>query len=394
MKDQSKNNGIANVIWLGLASLLNDISSEMILPILPQLITGAGGTGIALGLIGGLRDSAAELLKVFFGRLSDKFGERKFFIYSGYATSAIFKLFLIFARTWYVIFGLVGLERLGKAIRTSPRDALITQTLPNNVGKGFGIHRAFDTLGAIGGSALAFYFVWHWHTTATFIIVLAAIISLISIVPLIPVTDTPAPQPLPNGQEKLRFSDFVPPFKLFTLIATIFSYSRISYLFFVVDAQQVLSTISPLQTAMLLYVLFNIFYTLFAIPCGMLSDKIGRWRMLVLGYALFALMLFGFVIAQSITAFISCFILYGIALAIIQVAHKAYAADLAPAHLKATYLGTFESITGLAILTTGGLSGYAWDKLSHHAVFVGTGALALTACVLMIVYKEKLSIAR
>ncbi len=393
MDEQPKKNGIANVVWLGFSSLLNDLSSEMILPILPQLITGAGGTGIALGLIGGLRDSAAELLKVFFGRLSDKFGSRKFFIYSGYVTSAIFKLFLIFARTWYVIFGLVGLERLGKAIRTSPRDALITQTLPNNVGKGFGIHRAFDNLGAIGGSVLAFYFVWHWNMGATTIIVLAALLSLISLLPLAKVTETQAPVPPPNGIQKLKFVDFVPQFKLFTLIATLFSCSRISYMFFVVDAQQVLTTISPLQTAMLLYVLFNIFYTLFAIPFGILSDKIGHWHMLVAGYALFALMLFGFRFAQTIPEFIACFITYGIALAIVQVAHKAYAAALAPAHMKATYLGMFESVTGLAILATGAISGYAWDKFSHHGVFVATGVLALAACVLMIRYKKALLVA-
>ena len=115
--------------------------------------------------------------------------------------------------------------------------------------------------------------------------------------------------------------------------------------------------------------------------------------MLVAGYALFALMLFGFRFAQTIPEFIACFITYGIALAIVQVAHKAYAAALAPAHMKATYLGMFESVTGLAILATGAISGYAWDKFSHHGVFVATGVLALAACVLMIRYKKALLVA-
>jgi MFS family permease len=394
MEEHQQKNGVANVLWLGCASLLNDLSSEMILPILPQLIIGAGGTGLALGLIGGLRDSAAELLKFLFGHLSDNHANRKFFIYSGYLTSALFKLFLIFARTWYFIFGLVGLERIGKAIRTSPRDALIMQTLPHNVGKGFGIHRAFDNLGAIGGSLLAFYFVWHLNLSATTIIIFAAFLSALSLLPLIKVTE-PSTPPLPtNGIQKLRYADFIPEFKLFTLIATIFSLSRISYMFFVVDAQQVLATISPLQTAMLLYVLFNIFYTIFALPFGMLSDKIGYWRMLVMGYALFTLMLFGFRYATTISSFIACFILYGTALAIVQVAHKAYVAQIAPPHLTATYLGMFESVTGVAILATGALGGYAWDAFSHHGVFVGAGILALVSCILMIVYRKKLLIHR
>src|SRR3972149_995891 len=158
-----KNNSFHNVIRLGFTSFLNDTSSEMILPILPLSITGMGGGGLALGLIGGLRESAAELLKAPIGHWSDRIKQRKVFIYAGYLTSSLFKLFLLLATSWQQVFVLIGMERMGKALRTAPRDALITSSAPNMIGTGFGIHRTFDNLGAIVGSVLVFYFLWQWR---------------------------------------------------------------------------------------------------------------------------------------------------------------------------------------------------------------------------------------
>ncbi len=377
-----------NIILLGITSFLNDISSEMILPILPLLITSVGGTGIALGLIGGLRDSAAEVLKFFFGHLSDSIGKRKIFVYWGYITSAFFKVFLIMANSWQFIFALVGLERLGKALRTAPRDALITQTMPKNIGKGFGIHRAFDTLGAIGGSILVFFLVWKWNISLTIIILIAAAISLTSAFPLRYVKEEAySPQTLDNIKNSHHFSS---EFKLFVAIAAIFSLSHISYMFFIVHAQQELTMPSPILTSMLLYVLFNIFYTLGAIPFGILSDKIGRWTMMVTSYILFVITLFGFMLASTLATFMGCFILYGIALAIIQVNQKAYASDLSPAILKATALGFFESITGIAMFISSLLAGILWDRTTHHNVFLLAGILAMIAAGLLVIFRKKL----
>jgi len=390
--NNQQKNGLANVMWLGLSSFLNDLSSEMILPILPLIITNVGGTGLALGLIGGLRDSAAEVLKAIFGKLSDKKGERKTFIYAGYLTSSLFKLALLVARSWQLIFILVGLERLGKAIRTAPRDALITQTMPHNIGRGFGIHRTFDTLGAIAGSLLVFYLVWQWNYGTFGIIAIAATLSLISVLPLAKVTEAP------NGQHhepEIVASDgqktFSPAFIRFTCIAAFFSLARVSYMFFLVHAQAVLGGSAPLRTSMLLYVLFNIFYTMGAIPFGILSDAIGRWTMIIIGYLCFSGTLFGFAFATSLPMLIGCFVLYGISLAIIQVTHKAFAADLGAENVKATVLGTFESVTGVAIFVSGIGAGLLWEVMGHPLIFAGAGAIALIAVMLMVFWKSSLT---
>lgn len=371
-----------NILMLGITSFFNDIGSEMILPILPLLITSVGGSGLAIGLIGGLRDSAAEALKAIFGLWSDRLTKRMPFIFSGYLMSGFFKLLLTFASSWPVILLLVGFERIGKALRTAPRDALITQSLPQQIGKGFGIHRALDTLGAILGSIITFILVWQWNLSFAIIIPLAALISFVSIFPLFKITEPP--QTTTTAQPVANFKHFSPAFIRFTTIASLFSLSHVSYMFFILHAQSEINHQSSILFSMLLYVLFNIFYSACATPFGILSDKIGRLKMIVGGYSLYAITMFMLVIASSIQLFSFCFILYGIALAIINVNHKAYAADLSSPQHKATALGTFEAVTGLVILLANITVGFLWDQLLHHQIFVCTGTIALCAAILLI----------
>ena len=150
----------ANILLLGVVSFLNDLSSEMILPILPMFIIVLGGTGGIVGLIGGLQESVSSILKVFSGYWSDRKGKRKIFVASGYLTSAGFKLLLSFATLWQYILVFVSFERVGKGLRTAPRDAIIANSMPEARGKGFGIHRALDTAGAIAGSLVVLLLLW------------------------------------------------------------------------------------------------------------------------------------------------------------------------------------------------------------------------------------------
>ena len=147
-----------NVILLGVVSFLNDISSEMIMPILPMFLTALGGTGIVIGLVGGLMESISSILKVISGYLSDKIGKRKIFISFGYFTSAICKLFLAFSKIWQQVLIFSSLERTGKGLRTAPRDAILADSMPKERGRGFGIHRAMDTSGAVLGSIIVFIY--------------------------------------------------------------------------------------------------------------------------------------------------------------------------------------------------------------------------------------------
>lgn len=170
----------ANVLLLGIVSFLNDLSSEMIMPILPMFITALGGTGLIVGLIGGLRDSISSILKVFAGYWSDKSGKRKAFVSSGYLTSALFKLFLPLSIVWQHILIFASLEWIGKGLRTAPRDAIIADSIPKERGKGFGIHRAMDTSGAVAGSIVVFLLFWFFGFSFKSIILIAAILAFLS----------------------------------------------------------------------------------------------------------------------------------------------------------------------------------------------------------------------
>lgn len=174
----------ANILLLGFVSFFNDLSSEMIMPILPMFIKSLGGAGLIIGLIGGLRDSVSSILKVLCGYWSDRTGKRKIFVSSGYLTSSVFKLFLAFSKSWQHVLIFAGLERTGKGLRTAPRDAIIADSMPEEKGKGFGIHRALDTSGAILGSIIVFLLFWFKGFDFKSIILFAAIISFISLIPL------------------------------------------------------------------------------------------------------------------------------------------------------------------------------------------------------------------
>ena len=318
-KIAKKDNLKQNVILLGLVSFLNDLSSEMILPILPRFITLLGGSSLAIGLIGGLMESISSILKVFCGYLSDKTGKRKIFVFSGYFTSSIFKLMLAFSKVWQHVLVFISFERVGKGLRTAPRDAIIADSVVEmERGKGFGIHRSLDTLGAIFGSLLTVILLW-LSFKLNLIILIAAIASFLSLIPLNFVKEVKSKKQ--DVSLNIGLKMLPKHLKLFILVSAVFALANFSYMFFILKAQEtflnkmgVFGEIIPV----LLYVLFNVFYAAFAIPFGMLSDKIGREKVIVLGYALFSITTLGFAFFDSMFAFVILFALYGIVFAIID----------------------------------------------------------------------------
>lgn len=384
MKQKNKQKIHPNIIWLGIVSCLNDVSSEMIIPILPLLITKVGGTGIALGLVGGLRDSFADMLKFFFGYLSDKKHKRKEFIFTGYLTAGVFRLLLIFARSWSIIFALVGLERIGKGIRTSPRDALISQSIPDRMGRGFGIHRSLNTLGAIFGSIFVFFLLWKLNYTITSIIIISSIIGLISLVPLLWVKDLPMPKN--NVPFSFSLKKFSTAFKAFTAVASLFSLANISYMFFMLRVLDVSK--NGFATPLLLYIMYNIFYTLSAVPIGIVSDAIGRWKIIVLGYTLFAIASLGFALGFDVATLAVSFMVYGVSAAIVKVGHNAFVSDLSKPELRATALGIFDTITGIVTLSGGLIAGVMWEKIGHHVIFYYAAALAFISVLFLLSLKK------
>ncbi|MEO2117262.1 MAG: MFS transporter [Methanocaldococcus sp.] len=383
---QKNNKKLAkNVYLLGFTSFLNDVSSEMIMPILPMLITSVGGGSLSIGLVGGLRDFISNILMVLIGYCSDKVRKRKIFVVLGYLTSSIFKLLLGLSKSWMgaVIFS--SLERMGKGIRTAPRDAIISESMPKTLGKGFGIQRAFDTAGAILGSTLSLLFILYLQYNFNQIILIAAFIGFLTLIPLYFVKEKPSPS---NNKITFRvgIKNLPKELKLFILISAIFTLSNFSYMFYILRAQEFLMIVDEKMAIIIpiaLYILYNIFYAIFSIPFGILSDKIGRKTVLTIGYIVYGVVSLGFAYFISQKSLILLFALYGIAYASFAGNQKAYISDLSSEDIRATALGLFYTVVGLTSLPASLIAGYLW-KISPEITFLYGSILAIVSGLLLL----------
>ncbi len=373
-------NGKRMVYYLAAVSFLNDISSEILSAILPFFLSSLGASGLVLGFVGGAREALAKGMQIVFGYLSDKFRKRKIFVVAGYAISAVFKFFLFFAFSWIIASVLSVAERLGKAIRTAPRDAMIADSMPKERGKGFGIHRTFDTLGAIIGSVLAFLLIYMLSLDFYTTILFSSMLAFTSLFPFKFVKDVK-----PRKKAKSFFfslASLSKEFKIFLIISQPFFFASFSYMFLLLYAKE----ITNLGNALGLYILFNTAYAIFSTPSGMLADRMGRKAMLVIGYFLYSFVLFLFIFASNLELLLVLFFLYGICYAILEVNQKAFVSELAK--LKSTALGAYNTVSGFSLILAGVIAGMLWD-ISKRALFLYGSTLSMFACVLLLIWKRK-----
>jgi len=241
-----------NILLLGFVSFLNDISSEIIQPILPLFIAQLGGGSMAVGLIGGVSDGLPSILKLLSGCYTDRLGRRKPLVVAGYALSAAGKIFLPFSSAWQHVFLLKTVERSGKGVRSAPRDAMISESADEkNKGRGFGLHRAMDSAGAVVGSLLA-YLLWQGGYSYSSILMLAGILSIVALIPFIKVKESF------SGSEcsiRLNLSALSPELKAFLFIACLFALGNFSYMFFILRAQAHFTGSMAVAAPILLYLL-------------------------------------------------------------------------------------------------------------------------------------------
>jgi len=371
-----------NILLLGLTSLITDVSSEMIMPILPMFIAALGGSAVAVGLIGGLGDALAALLNVISGWFSDRIGKRKPIVASGYALSAFSKLLYPFSQTWIHLLILRPLERTGKGIRDAPRDAIIARSVRMKArGRGFGIHRALDTLGAILGSVLAFLFIWIFLLDFRSILWISAFIAFLALIPLVWVRDEPSQTR--NIRLLSGILSLPRKLKLFILLSGIFGLSNFTYMFFILRAQQVFPETLGVLGPVGLYIIFNLVYALGSIPAGMLSDRIGRKSVILSGWLLFSLVCFGFTWLQLQLYFL-LFGLYGLSYALFIGNQRAYVSDLA-GRFKGTSLGFFHTISAISTLLGSVIAGVLWQAISPEATFTWGSLLALLASIGLVI---------
>ncbi len=384
-----------NILLLGLVSFINDTASKIIIPILPLFIVSKeiGGTGLAVGIIAGLGDSIASLFEVVSGFLSDRLGRRKPFVFLGYLTASLSKFLFSIAKTWHHILILKSAERLGKGLRSAPRDAIIAASTEKKTrGRGFGIHRAMDSGGAAFGSILTLIMSWALGFTFRDIFLIAGIISFLSLTPIFFVKDKKTP---PNttslhvGIKSLPLS-----LKLFMIVATLFALGNFSEMFFIL--RSLTSVKWKLVGAggipiipIIAYIIYSAAYSLFSVPAGMLSDKIGRRTVLFMGYSLFSLICLGFIFSQTLVFFIILFVLFGLNYALVEATERAFVSDIVPESIRGTALGTFNMFTSLVALPGGFIAGSLWD-LNVTYTFIYGAVVSVTAIILFSILKSKI----
>lgn len=369
-----------NVLLLGVVSFINDTSSKMILPLLPLFIVQLGGGGLAVGLVAGLGDALASLTKWFAGHWSDRLGRRKGFVLVGYLLSALAKLGLPAATHWGQVLALRSGERLGKGLRAAPRDALLAaSTTRERRGRGFGLHRAMDSAGALAGTLVVFALYWWLDWGFGQLFLLAGLLGLASVLPLVwvrePATVVKKAAAWPTGPLPAGLRPVL-------LASGLFALGNFSYMFFVLRSATAFDDRLAVAIPILLYALFQFTYTFFAYPAGRLSDRIGRRRVVLAGYLIFALVSLGFALLDGIAAHVMLFALYGISYALVEASSRVLVADLAPELQRGGVLGLYYLVISLAALPAALIAGLLWD-LDPVWTFVYGGSLAFAASLVM-----------
>jgi MFS family permease len=384
-----------NVFFLGLVSFLTDISSEMIFTLVPLFLLNVLRVGTpVIGLVEGIAEGTAGLLKIVSGWLSDRVGRRKDMVLFGYGVSTLAKPFLYVVTTWGAVAGVRFVDRLGKGVRTSPRDALVADSaLPGEMGRSFGFHRGMDTFGAVVGLAVAALIVYlvqseHFALTRdafrTLVVVGTIPAALAVLVLLLFVRDSKKGTEPPRGDSAdVAVSEgtrtgrgFDLRFKLFLAVLVVFTLGNSSDAFLVLRAQDLGFSIPQI---LLLFVAFNLVYALASQPAGLASDRLGRKGVITVGWSLYALAYLGLAVSSEAWQIWLLFTLYGLYYGIAEGVARALVADLVPAERRGTAYGLYHACVGLALLPASLIAGWLWHIIGPEAPFFFGAGMAATA---------------
>ena len=360
----------------------------MLYPITPIFLISLGASMSSIGLIEGVAEAIASLMKTFSGAWSDKIQKRKPFIACGYFLAAIAKPMTGLASTWPQVLIARSLDRTGKGLRGAPRDAMLSEAVvPEHRGEAFGWHRAMDTLGATLGPLIALVYLHFYQNNLKNIYYLALIPGLIAVIFVLKIKENPPLTQKNKDPFILNFKTLPSNFKKFIFCWGIFAVVNSSDVFLLLKAkQQGLS----LTEVILIYCFYNLFYALFSPYFGKLSDQFSRYKVIVFGLILFSVVYLGFSVAQEAWHFWLLFLFYGIYMAATDGVSKAMALDLIQknsAHLKASALGLLGTVTGIAALIASVSAGFLWDHYGEQGPFIlgATGALLSIVFILVLV---------
>jgi len=375
-----------NVLILGLVSLFADMSTEMIYPLVPLfLINVLAASFIDVGIIEGIAESTASIFKIISGYISDKFGKRKPLVYSGYGIAAIAKPLLALTTAWQQVLGLRFIDRLGKGVRDSARDAIISESGGKGAGRSFGFQRSFDTLGAIIGPLIAaslfIYLSYRGLFLLAFIPGLFATLLVVFFVKDTVVGTSDA------HLYQISFKSFDRNFKILLIGLALFFIGNSSDAFLFLRAQNLGITMLFIPV---LYLTSNLIYALTSFPFGILSDKIGRKKVLLLGYGIFSLVYLGFALANSSILMWTLFPVYGLYYGLTDGVSKALVSDLAPTALKATAFGTYYTVIGIVALPASLIAGTLWQAFGPQFTFFYGAIMSIAAIITIGLFVKKI----
>ncbi|MCK4571693.1 MFS transporter [candidate division WOR-3 bacterium] len=370
-----------NVKALGFVSLLNDAASEMIYPLLPIFLISVLGAGPgALGVIEGIAETTASLLKLFSGWISDKLKKRKFLILIGYSLAAFGRPLISITIAWWQVAVIRFIDRVGKGVRTSPRDALISLSTPENIrGKSFGFHRAMDHTGAIIGPVVAMVLLKYGMSLKNIFLwaLLPGIITVIIVIFFV------REKRVISESKKVDFklSVLSRNFKTYLFIIILFTLGNSSDAFLILKAKD---TGIPIALIPLLWIVLHFVKMSTSIPGGVWSDKIGRRRVIVTGWMVYALIYLGFGFSSNIWQIWGLFALYGIYFGLTEGVGKAFVSDLVTKEFHGTAFGFYHLAVGIAAFPSSVIFGFIWQRFGSLTAFTYGAALAGFASILLL----------
>ncbi|MCE5324120.1 MFS transporter [bacterium] len=400
MNERRKILGVGKTVFtLGIVSFLTDVSSEMLIPIVPQFLKFViGASTLSIGLIEGIAESTASILRVWAGYLADKSGRPKLLTAIGYGLSSLTKPFYLLAASWPDVLGIRFADRFGKGIRSAPRDVLIADAVDeSNRGRAFGLHRAMDTAGAALGPLIILIIVWMLIGRATphalgtrnrsiyHVIFLAATVPAVLAWLVLVIFVPEKAHKDSTTRPDINLSSLDRRFKLFLVIVTLFAIGNSSDAFLVLRARS-----APINMGFLeflwVYVVFNAVSALVSLRSGIISDKIGRRPVIIAGWLVFSIVYAAMARINTTMGVWIWFTIYGIYYGMTEGILRAYAIDLAPANLRGTAVGAYYTFTGVALLPASIIAGFLWDKIGPSAPFYYGAATSLIATVMLALF--------
>ena len=385
-----------NAFFTGLTSFFTDTSAKMVYSVMPLFLLSIGASKTTISLIEGIAESTASLLKAISGYWSDKIGKNKPFMIIGYGITAIITPLYALARIPIQILFFRFFERIGKGLRAAPRDSLISGSIKKNeAGKTFGFQKAMDNSGAIVGPLIAFLLLSIFPLNYSYIFLLATIPAILGVLTII-IFIKEAKAEKKETTNKISLKLLPKKFYFFLIIIFVFTLGNSADALLLVKTSETGIDKSYIP---FVYMIFNTVSVLLAIPIGKLSDRIGREKLIILGFIVYAIVYYFFGRFNSINVFIFLFMLYGFYSALTDGSQKAMISDIVSKDLKGTGFGIYHAVLGITLLPASLIAGLLYDKVNSNAPFYFGSIMALIATILMIIFtvldkkKEKINVA-